>query len=77
MLEREHEYFENHKDELLDQYRGQYLVIVDETVQGAFKEQADAYDYAFDNFERGKFLVRLCVPDSDAMTYHSRIIMEA
>ena len=42
-LEREFKYFVDHQDELVAQYSGKFIVIVDVKVVGAYDSEAEAF----------------------------------
>ncbi len=75
MLEKEYQYFLDHKDELVKKYKNKYIVIVDDQIIGSYQSQKEAYDDAVDKFEEGTFLIQICTPDETAYThfFHSRI----
>jgi hypothetical protein len=75
MLEKEFQYFLDHKDELVKKYKGKYIIIVGDQVKGSYNSQKEAYDKTIGTYEEGTFLIQLCSPDEDAYThyFHSRI----
>jgi len=77
MLKKEFQYYLDHQKELVDQYNGKFLVIKNETVQGIYDSQGDAYDASVRKFEPGTFLIQHCLPGSDSytQTFHSRVII--
>ncbi|MBO5054560.1 MAG: hypothetical protein J6C44_10085 [Muribaculaceae bacterium] len=70
------QYYLDHQDELVKMYDGKYLVMVDNEVKGAFNTMDEAYNYAVENYELGKFLIQLCTVGDEAytQTFHSRVI---
>ena len=58
MLEREIEYFEAHRDELLEKYRHQFVVIKSSELIGAFSTVEEALSEGARRFGLEPFLVR-------------------
>ena len=77
MLETEFRYFEDHEEELIEQYKGRFVIIRGEEVVGVFDGQEDAHKDALGRFEKGTYLIRQCSKNSGTMTYHSRVVLEA
>ena len=75
MLEKEYQYYNLHKDKLLKQYLGKFLLIRDEDVIDAYDSEKDAFIAAQGRgFEVGSFLIQECSPDSALKeTFHSRV----
>lgn len=75
MLEKEFHYYLEHKDDLVKQYEGKYLVIKDEKVVGAYNSEIEAYTEAQKQFALGMFLIQPCTPseESHTQTFHSRV----
>jgi hypothetical protein len=69
-------YYLANQSELLKQYNGKHIVLVDNKVVGAFDTMDKAYDYASSNYELGTFLIQLCTPGDEAytQTFHSRVV---
>ena len=74
-LDREFNYYTSHQEELVRQYNGKYLVIVGETVIGAYDTEIEAYQTAKQDHEVGTFLIQYCLPgeESYTQTFHSRV----
>lgn len=68
MLTREFEFFKANQEELVAKYRGQYLVIVDAAVVGAYSSALDAYVAAQEKYEPGSFMIQACQPGPSAFT---------
>ncbi|MBE3065238.1 MAG: hypothetical protein IMZ69_09520 [Spirochaetes bacterium] len=74
MLEKEYAYFKAHKVELLEKYRGRFIVIKAESVLGDFATQEDAIAAALKDNLPGTFMVQECSEGSDqVMRFHSRV----
>lgn len=76
MLEREFAYYKAHKQELQRRYMGQHVVIAEETVQGHFDTEMEAYIFGMQNFKPGTFLIQEIQEGdtADTQTFHSRVI---
>ncbi len=75
-LKSELEYYLKNQKELVNKYNGKYLLIVGQEVIKSFDNELDAYQYAIDNYEEGKFLIQLCIPgdDSYSQTFYTRVV---
>ena len=74
-LQQEFEYYLEHQQELVRQYRGKFIVIVDQKVVGSYDSELEAVTQASKSYKLGTFLVQRCEPGTEAYThtYHSRI----
>lgn len=74
MLEKEYEYFTQHKEELLRKYAGKFVVIKGETVLGDFQTQDEALRFALKDNAPGTFMIKECTEGADqVMRFHSRV----
>ena len=66
-----------HQTNLVKQYNGKYIVLVDTEVVGAFDTMEQAYNFAVSKYELGTFLIQLCTPGNEAytQTFHSRVVL--
>ncbi|MGD1047611.1 MAG: DUF5678 domain-containing protein [Candidatus Krumholzibacteriaceae bacterium] len=76
-LKKEFEFFLKNHDNLLKEYQGQYIVIKDEKVIGAFASEAQAIEETVKQHPLGSFLVQKCEPGENSyrQTYSSRIVL--
>ncbi|MBT1698263.1 hypothetical protein KK083_15325 [Fulvivirgaceae bacterium PWU4] len=76
MLEQEFKYYLTHQKELVEKYKGQFIVIVGEKVVGAYDSFEKALSESQNKFEAGKFLIQECLPGEEAytQTFHTRAI---
>ena len=76
MLDKEYEYFQKNKAELLKQYRDKFIVIKGDQVIGSYETEKDAYDQTMKDHEAGSFLIQQCVENEEKLTqtFHSRTI---
>ena len=56
--------------ELVEQYNGKYIILVNNQVVGAFDTMEQAYNYAESKYELGTFLIQLCTPGNEAYTQY-------
>jgi len=73
-LVKELEYFKENQEELVNKYKGKFLVIKEQEVQGVFETEIEAYTEAKSKFKLGTFLIQQCLPgeESYTQTFHSR-----
>lgn len=74
MLEKEFQYYITNQNELVKKYNGKFIVIVADTVIGAYDTQLDAYLKAKAQYQPGTFLIQKCAPgkESYTQTFNSR-----
>ena len=75
-LKKEFQYFLDHQDELVAQYKGKFIVIRDEKVIGDFDSELKAVQETSKKYPLGSFLVQKCEPGKESYTqiYHSRVV---
>jgi hypothetical protein len=75
MLEKEFKYFLDNQSSLVKIYNGKYIVIVGESVIGAFDSEEEAYFTTELKYEPGTFLIQLCEQGEASYTqiFHSRV----
>ena len=75
MLKQEFEFFLSHRHELLEQYRGKFVVIKNQKVLGAYDTELDAVEETSKTEPLGTFLVQKCEPGDESFkqTFHSRV----
>ena len=75
-LEELFDFYLANQTELVKQYDGKYIVLVNNQVVGDFDTMDQAYNFADSHFELGTFLIRLCTPGDEAytQTFHSRVV---
>jgi hypothetical protein len=68
-------FYRSHQEELVRDFDGRFIVIVENEVVGDFPEQIEAYTFATGKYEPGTFLIQRVTPGNDAytQTYHSRV----
>lgn len=76
MLEKQFKYYLDHQEELVEKYRGKFLVIKDESVVGVYDSELDAYRESVKKYELGTFLIQECTPgeESYTQTFRTRVI---
>lgn len=70
------QFYLDSQKELVKQYNGQYLVIVDDNVVGHFDTFEQALSESQKKYEAGKYLIQHCVPgeESYTQTFHTRAV---
>ena len=76
MLDKEYKYYLEHQQELLERYRGRFLVIIGDSVVGDYDSRAAAYLDSINKYQPGSFLIQECTDGASGytQTYHSRVI---
>ncbi len=74
-LEKEFNYYLQHKEELIEKYNGKFIVIKNNAVIGQYESELEAVEETSKQHELGTFLVQKCEPGSESYTYtfHSRV----
>jgi hypothetical protein len=78
MLDKEFKYYMDHQEELVKKFDGKFLVIRDETVEGAYNNQLEAYTEAKKKYEVGTFLIQHCSAGEEnySHSFHSRVAFQ-
>ncbi len=72
MLEKEYDYFVSLRDRLVEEHRGEYVIIKDNEIIGFYPSENAAIT-AMTGHELGTFLVQQCIPEDESIQkYHSR-----
>lgn len=58
LLDRQHKFYLHNEQDLIEKYKGQFIVIHNEKVAGSFGSERDAYIYSVSHFPMGTFLIR-------------------
>lgn len=72
-LEKEFRYYLAHRDELIKEYTGKFIVIKDEKVIGAFDSEIEAIEKTTKKHPLGTFLVQKAEFGSETQVFHSRV----
>jgi hypothetical protein len=74
-LQKEFEFFLAHKEELLKQYQGKFVVISGQKVIGVYTDEITAINETKKTIPLGTFLVQIVEPGDAAYTqsFHSRV----
>ncbi len=74
-LEKEFHYFLKHQEELVEKYRGKFIVIKNDEVLGAYDNELQALEEITKKYKLGTFLVQKCEPGKEVytQTFHSRV----
>ena len=75
ILEQAFKFYIKHQDELVEKYRGKFLIIKGEEVIGVFDNELEAIRETSKKHELGTFIVKKCIPgkESYTQTFHSRV----
>jgi hypothetical protein len=75
-LQKEFQFYLDHQDELVQRYKGKYIVIKDEEVLAAYDSELAAVTETQKSHPLGTFLVQLVTqgPDAYSQTFHSRVV---
>ncbi len=68
MLEKEFNYYLENQAQLVKQYNGKFLVIVGESVEGAFDTAQESYIWAMKKYKPGEFLIQHCSQGEESFT---------
>jgi hypothetical protein len=68
MFQEEMDFFRRNQSELVDQYKGQVLVIRGSEIVGAYGSALDAFTEAVKKYAPGTFMIQPCQPGPDAYT---------
>ena len=76
MLNKEFQYYLDNINELVSKYDDKYIVIIGESVVGAYDEHYEALFETEKKHELGTFLIQKCSNDVDdyTQTFHSRVV---
>lgn len=74
-LEREFRFYKEHQDELVQKYKGKFLAIVGDKIDGVYDSELAAYTETKKRHRVGTFLIQRCLPGKESYTetYHSRV----
>lgn len=72
MLEKEFQYYLQNQEELVKQYNGKIIVIVDEKVVNSYPDNKTAYLASVKIYKPGTFLIIRCTPGDESYTIHQR-----
>ena len=71
MIEIDFQYYTTHQEEIIKGHIGEFVVVKDATVQGYYKDEAQAFK-AMRGSELGTFIVKKCQkPGDDVVTYYN------
>ncbi|PKL35840.1 MAG: hypothetical protein CVV44_20190 [Spirochaetae bacterium HGW-Spirochaetae-1] len=74
MLDKEYSYFNEHRKEFVEKYKGKFIVIKDNDVLGVYDTIQDALTITTQKYPVGSFLVQECVPEEKTIQhFHTRV----
>jgi hypothetical protein len=68
MLDSEWEYYENHRNELVEKYCGKYVVISGDKVVAAYDDEDVAYDETIKIIPLGSFMIHHVMEEEEVYT---------
>jgi len=76
MLDKEFQYYIDNQIELVEKYKGKYIVIKDLSVIGVYNTEIEAYSETVKKHELGTFLIQECQPGDEnyTQTFRTRAI---
>ena len=66
LLDKQHRFYLKNEQELVERYKGQFIVIHNEEVVDSFGTERDAYIFSVKHFPIGSFLIREVVEASSS-----------
>ena len=73
-LQTELEYFQKHKQEYLNLYKNQFVLIKGEKFAGAFTTEAEAYQAGLEKFGNEPFLIKQVLDDDGTVSYPALMV---
>lgn len=76
MLEKEFKFYVREHDELVKKYKGKFVVIIEENIEGVYESEQEAYENSIKTHKLGTFLIQQCLPGdkNHTQTFHSRVV---
>lgn len=74
-LNKQFAYFKKHQNEYAKEHHGEFVLIHDDSVEGFYQSELQAYTRGKNKFEAGTFLIRKCLrtKEETSLLYHSRM----
>ena len=74
MLEKEYKYFNTHREEFIEKFKGMFIVIKNDSVLGTYNTISEAISETSKNHKIGSFLVQECIPEEQNIQhFHTRV----
>lgn len=76
MLENEFQYYIDNQSELVEKYKGKFLVIKEQSIIGVYDSEIEAYTETVKKEELGTFLIQECQPGEEnyTQTFRTRVV---
>ncbi len=76
MFDQEFKYFLDHREELVNKYRGRFVVIYNNQVLADYETEEEAYLETIKKYEIGTFLIQQCLSEEETpkQIFNSRVI---
>ncbi len=77
-LKNELQYYIDNQTELVNTYKGKFIVIKDQLVVGSYDKELEAYNESVKLFDLGTFLIQEVQPGNEnyTQTFRSRVIFK-
>lgn len=73
MLEKEYEFYQQNKEQLISDYLNKYIVIKDNSVLGVYDSMDDAVKTSLSKNTLGTFLVKLVEAEEQTVRFYNRV----
>lgn len=70
MVKKLFQFYLDNQNQLIQEFKGKYLVITDKGVVASFDSESEAYYSAKSSYGLGNFIVQLCMPGDEAYSQH-------
>ena len=74
-LDNEFKFYLDNQDEFVKKYNNKHVVVINNKVVGSFKTAGEAYMFAIEKYEPGKFLIQLVTKGDEAYTAQFQLRM--
>jgi len=70
MIDTLFKFYLDNQTELVERYRGKYIVITKDGVVGAYDSEPQGYYESVKQYGLGNFMIQLCTPGDEAYSQH-------
>ena len=77
MLEKEFEYYVDHQKQLVEKYRGRYIVVIADKMVGDYSSEAEVYAESVKKYQLGTFFIQQVLPGPESynINFHTRVYL--
>ena len=75
-LGKEFNFYQKKKQEFLSQYKGKFIVIIEEKVVGVYDDKFQAINETKEKHTLGTFLVQHVIEGDDIAFFHSKVLLK-